>query len=105
MLGHGLSELRDTEHGRILIRLVFERFGGSAPNIVGTVAVGKALSQVDRVVLSGEPRHDFEYGGAILCQNLIRFFHRSLDCIRATNCYAIELQSLRVGQRFCVLLR
>jgi hypothetical protein len=63
MLRDGATQLRQPEHGRILIGLVDDRLGRLAPNILRPLIVGKSLPQVDGAGLAGKGRHNLEDRG------------------------------------------
>ena len=65
----GLTQIGNAEHGGILVDAVVQVIRCGGDHVVGSVAVGKALAEIDRVVLLGEARHDLEYGRPIGRQN------------------------------------
>ena len=75
VLGHGLAQLGHPHHRRILVGGVLQGIVRRLAHVVGPVAVGKALSQIDRLVLDGQPRHHLEDGGAVTGKNAVGRFH------------------------------
>ncbi len=79
VLGHRLAQRRHAHHGRVLVGALDHGLGRHAADVLGAVLVGKALAQVDRAMLDGEPRHDLEHGGAEARKNTVRRFHDRLS--------------------------
>src|SRR5262249_15580542 len=61
MHGDGAAQLGNAEHRGILIPAVDRRLGGLAAHVLGTGIVGKALAEIDGVVLARERRHHLEH--------------------------------------------
>ena len=62
MRGDRLAQFRQAQHRRILVPAVDHRLGRLAPHVLRPGIVGKALAEIDRVVLAREPRHHLEHG-------------------------------------------
>ena len=73
--GHRLAQLGHAEHGRVLIGSVLEEEGRLGAHVLGPVAVGEALAEIDRAVLDGEARHDLEYRGAGAREDAVGWLH------------------------------
>ena len=58
--GNGLAQGRNAHHRRVLVRPGLQRLFRNPPDIVRSIVVGKALAQIDRLMLDGEPGHHFE---------------------------------------------
>ncbi len=56
-----------------------ERGRRGEAHVLGPVAVGEALAQVDGAVLDGEPRHHLEDGGAVAREDHVRGLHNRFD--------------------------
>ncbi len=79
MLGDRLPQVRDAKHGWILIHPVAEVFDACFDHVVGAVAVGETLAEVDRIVFLGEPRHDFEYRCTVARKYAVTGAHANLS--------------------------
>ena len=73
--GNGLAEFRHAGHGRVLVASVHQGIGGRAEDIRGTVGVGKALAEVDGLILDGEGGHHGEDRGAQSAQQRVDALH------------------------------
>ena len=72
-----LAQPGDAHHRRILVRAVLERVMRAPAHVVGAVAVGKALAEIDRAVRARQARHHLEHGRAIAAQDRIAGLHVS----------------------------
>ena len=60
MRRYSLTKFRQSHHGRILVPAVQYGVSRFAPYIFGARIIRKALAEINRSQLPGEPRHDVE---------------------------------------------
>ncbi len=70
-----LPQLRNAHHRRVLIVAVHGRVGGGAPDILRPGIVGKALAEIDGVVVARELRHRLEDGDGKVGEDLVHGGH------------------------------
>jgi hypothetical protein len=60
VFGDGLAQLGKAHHRRILVVAVHQIVGRRGPYGIRSLVVGKALAEVDRLMLAGKCRHHLE---------------------------------------------
>ena len=73
--GHRLAQFRHAGHRRILVAAVLQRVGRRLHHVRRPVGIGKALAEIDRLVLDRERRHHREDRGADAGQQGIGGLH------------------------------
>ena len=81
MLGDRLAQIGDAEHRRILVHAIAQIIYADLDHIVGTVAVGESLAEIDCIVLLGKTRHDFEYRRTETGKNTVAGFHGAFPVV------------------------